>query len=220
MNSAKEDTLEIIRTFLPKYLTPEMQENLFHQVKEYFPSVVNPEVVYFSIPEKNYFYQGDCVVDIPFAQFLGGQFGTAYMKGVVASNTCDISPENSRLDPSYVQFASVFSLSEYISILEKQGISAARIKSFLNDLKGNRISNLFYLPEKNENGKIVLEESFVRLDVNTSLPIDILNDDTYNKEYAPNGDRIFSFSNYGFYVFLLKLSIHYCRFREGVFRDN
>lgn len=220
MYTAKDDTLELIRTFLPKYLTPELQENLFKTVQENFPLSIAPNLIYSRIPEIDYYYQGDCIVDIPFSNFNEGSFETAYLNGIIASNTCDISPDNERLDLLNVQFASVFSLSEYIETLKSKNISQQRIDSFIVNLKGNRISNLFYLPEKKNGQDIILEESFVRFDLNVTLPISIFTGDTYDNSYAPEGDRLISFSNYGFYLFLIKLSVHYCRFREGVFRDK
>ncbi len=220
MNSAKDDTLELIRTFLPKYLTPELQENLFKIVQENFPFSTDPNLIYSKIPEIDYYYQGDCIVDIPFSSFNEGSFKTAYLKGIIASNTCDISPDNERLDRPNVQFASVFILSEYINKLKTKNIDQKRIDSFIDNLKANRISNLFYLPEKRNGQSIILEESFVRFDINVTLPIPIFTGDTYDKSYSPEGDRLVSFSNYGFYLFLIKLSVHYCRFGEGVFRDE
>ena len=135
------------------------------------------------------------------------------------SNTCDISPENERLDKSFVQLSSVFALKDYIETLDSNGIVQPRIDSFIKDLKSNRISNLFYLPAKMNGNKTILEESFIRFDLNVTLPLSVLENDSYDNEYIPKGDRIFSFSNYGFYLFLIKLSIHYCRFKEGVFRS-
>ena len=220
MCTAKDDTLELIRTFLPKYLTPELQENLFKTVQENFPFSTDPNLIYSRIPEIDCYYQGDCIVDIPFSSFNEGHFETAYLNGIIVSNTCDISIDNKRLDMPNVQFASVFLLSEYIEILKAKEISQQRIDSFIVDLKGNRISNLFYLPEKKNGEDVVLEESFVRFDLNVSLPISIFTGDAYDNSYAPEGDRLISFSNYGFYLFLIKLSVHYCRFREGVFRDK
>ena len=79
---------------------------------------------------------------------------------------------------------------------------------------------MFYLPEKKNGQNVLLEESFVRFDINVTLPISIFSGGTYDNSYAPKGDRLISFSNYGFYLFLIKLSVHYCRFREGVFRDK
>lgn len=220
MHTAKDDTLELIRTFLPKYLTPELQESLFKTVQEYFPFSTDPNLIYSKIQETEYYYQGDCVIDIPFSSFNNGGFDTAYLKGIIASNTCDISPDNNRLDIPNIQFISVFSLREYIETLKVKSINQKRIDSFIDNLKGNRISNLFYLPEKKSGKDVILDESFVRFDTNVTLPISIFTGDTYNNAYAPEGDRLVSFSNYGFYLFLIKLSVHYCRFREGVFRDK
>jgi hypothetical protein len=220
MHTAKDDALELIRTFLPKYLTPEQQDNLFKTIQEHFPLSTDPSQIYSKLSETDYYYQGDCIIDIPFSNFHQGEFQTAYLTGIIASNTCDISPDNERFDLPNIQFSSVFSVNEYIAILNQRGVSEQRVKSFLTNLKGNRITNLLYLPEKRNGDEIIMEESFARFDTNVTLPMSIFNDTTYNKAYSPQGDRLFSFSNYGFYLFLIKISVHYCRFREGVFRDK
>jgi hypothetical protein len=220
MHTAKDDTLELIRTFLPKYLTPELQENLFKTVQDNFPFSTDPNLIYSQIPEIEYLYQGDCIVDIPFTNFNKGNFDTAYLNGIIASNTCDISPENDRLDIPNIQFASVFSLKEYIDQLKANDVKQQRIDSFVENLRANKVSNLFYMPEKRNGDTIIIKESFARFDLNVTLPISIFSGEAYNKNYFPIGDRLVSFSNYGFYLFLIKLSVHYCRFREGVFRDE
>jgi hypothetical protein len=216
----KEDTIEILRTFLPKYLTPELQENLFKIVKEEFPFSTDAYKVYSEIPEKDYYYQGDALVDIPFSIFHSGSFQTAFLQGIIGSNTCDISPENERLEQPNIQFFAIYNLREYLKILEEKGASEEKISAFQGNLKANIISNLFFLPEKKVENQLVLEESFVRFDNTISLPISLFQKERYNILYAPEGDRLFSFSNYGFYLFLIKLSVHYCRFREGVFRND
>jgi hypothetical protein len=220
MHSAKDDTLELIRTFLPKYLTPELRENLFKTIQEQFPLSINPTEIYSKISETEYYYQGDCMVDIPFARFNEGKFETAFIMGIIISNTCDISPDNEKIDIPNIQFASVFSLKEYIETLKNKKLNQQKIDSFVNNLKENRISNLFYLPEKRIGQDVILEESFVRFDINATLPLPLFSRSIYNNSYAPEGDRLVSFSNYGFYLFLIKLSLHYCRFREGVFRNE
>ncbi len=217
MNSAKDDTLELIRTFLPKYLTPELQENLFNTVKENFPFSNDPNLIY-SVLDDNY-YQGDGLIDIPFSNFDKDSFTMAYLSGILLSNSCDISSENVRLENPNFQFATIFSLDEYLLLLEKRKIGEEQIRSFVQSLKSNRISNLFYLPEKKNGEEVIIKESFVRFDLNVTLPAVIFESEHYSKDYAPDGDRLFSFTNYGFYLFLIKLSIHFCRFREGVFRN-
>ena len=212
----KKDALELIRTYLPKYLTPELNENLFSIVSENFPLSDNSELIYYNNLETDLYYQGDAVVDIPFSVFSKGEYSTNYLKGVIMSNTCDITSQNERIDSSFIQFSSIFTLQDYIDKLNEKRISQDKIDSFISNLKSNRISNLFYLPKI----KDVIDESFIRFDINVTLPINIFENDTYNKEYkSKGGDRLFSFSNYGFYLFLIKLSVHYCRFREGVFRN-
>jgi len=124
MNSAKDDTLELIRTFLPKYLTPELQENLFNIVNENFPFSNDPNLIY-SVLDNNY-YQGDALVDIPFSNFDKDSFNMAYLSGILLSNSCDVSSENIRLDHPNFQFATIFSLDEYLLLLEKRDIGGIR----------------------------------------------------------------------------------------------
>jgi hypothetical protein len=220
MLDAKDDMLHIIRTFLPKYLTPELQENLFKTALENFPSSSDPNLTYSRIADSNYLYQGDCVCDVPFALFNQGKFDVAYLNGLVMSNTCDIAPDNERTDAPNVQFAAVIALSEYLERLRSKKIDESKIQNFIVNLKNNKISNLFYLPEKKNSDKLILQESFVRFDLNVTLASSIFTSVTYSLDYFPFGDRRISLSNYGFYLFLIKLSIHYCRFREGVFRND
>ncbi|MFQ5823540.1 MAG: hypothetical protein ACE5JB_05745 [bacterium] len=214
--------LEFIRTYLPKYLSPEQQENLFSCIKEDFPYSTNPSKIYFKLDNISVFYQGDVIIDIPFAQWdsKSSSFVTKYYTAAIISNTCDIKPENERIQDPNVTLAAVFSLAKYVELLKKRNISMGRINSFLDSLKKNRISNLFYLAEVRQNSQIILEESLIRFDFTASIPISLLNSEAYNRDYFPNGDRKVTFSDYGFYLFLFKLSVHYCRFREGVFRSS
>jgi|GEM_PF-196404 len=222
MSSAIDPNLELIRTFLPKYLTPELTESLFKVVREDFPSSSDPSKVYIELDDSTSFYQGDNINDIPFSFFeeSKGTFKTVYFKGVIMSNTCDISSANERLESPYIQFAGTFLLNDYINILEQKKINRSRIDSFLADLRLNKISNLFYLPAKFKEDNEVFPESFIRFDLNVSLNLNLFSNERYNKAYFPIGDRNFSFSNYGFYLFIIKLSIHYSRIREGVFRNH
>src|SRR5690554_1500123 len=127
MYSAKTDALELIRTFLPKYLTPEQNENLFKTVQEYFPFSTDPYRIYSNLPNIDFYYQGDCLLDIPFSSFEVGKFNTVYLIGIIASNSCDISPDNARLEVPNIQFSSVFLLKDYIKVLKKREITEEKI---------------------------------------------------------------------------------------------
>lgn len=213
MTEDKADNLEFIKTHLPKYLTPDASDNLFKEVNNSFPLSSDPYKIFKNAQEPIRLYQGDCILDIPFGIFEGSTYKTTYLEGIVASNTCDIAPENERIVVNQVQFFPVFNLDEYLKLLKSKEISANRILTFVQDLKANRISNLFYLPPYQS-----LQEGFIRFDISSSIPTTSLYKGGYSFEYSPKGDRIFTFSDYGFYLFIIKLSIHYCRIREGVFR--
>lgn len=213
--------IEFIKTYLPKYLTPNQQDDLFSDILKDFPYSKDPNRVYFKIKEHLYYFQGDGIIDIPFSKLNknDGSFDCIFYPGSILTNTCDILPANKRLDQPLISFGAIFPLAKYISILEKRNFGEQSIKSFIESLKANRITNLFYLPEYMNKDKISMPESFIRFDLSTTLPNDFIIGDKYNMEYYPNGDRLYTFSNYGFYLFLIKLSIHFCRFREGVFRS-
>ncbi len=218
-----EDHLEYLRQILPKYLSSEHQDNLFRSLSEDFPNSDNPLRLYRELDEKEYFYQGDGIIDIPFSNLNteSHSFDLNNLPGAILSNTCDITSENERIYPPNVTFGAIYPLEEFTEFLNKIDVSAEKISSFVSNVRKNIISTLFYLPEIKNGKKVLLPESFIRFDQTTTLPIEFINnDDRYNKEYVrKDGDRIFTFSNYGFYLFVFKLSVHFCRFREGVFRN-
>jgi hypothetical protein len=212
-----DESYEFIRNHLPKYLTPKLSDNLFKLVKENFPNTDN-DLIYSDELDSSIYYQGDAIIDIPFSDFNIKDFNILYFQGVIISNTCDIASENDRMVKPNIQLAKIISLGDLISQFKEDGHKDSKIEEFVSNLKGNRISNLFFLPQKETEGEVVMEDSFIRFDSNVTLPIELFENEVYDKNYQPTGDRVFSFSNYGFYTFLVKLSVHYCRFREGVFR--
>lgn len=221
--SISEETLDLLRDFVPRYLTEVDQRALAQDIRESFPEAADPNKVYIRLGEDKFYFQGDGIVDIPFSDFVieSGSFEVVYLKGVLLSNTCDVSPSNAenRLSEPLMNFAPIIPLDEYVRELKDSNISDSQITSFKGNLKSNRITNLFYLPELSIDDEIIQQESFVRLDYVVSLPLSLFNSDRYEKSYQPIGDRIFSFSNYGFYLFIVKLTIHLARIREGVFRS-
>lgn len=90
--------LEYIRTYLPKYLSPKQQDNLFRVLKENFPHSTNPNKVYLRLADTSVFYQGDVIIDVPFSVWnsTNASFDTKYYTAAILSNTCDINPQNLR----------------------------------------------------------------------------------------------------------------------------
>ena len=215
----QSDIFELIKTFLPKYLSAEDAKLLTEYILESFPESKSAAKVY-SLTSQEYFCQGDLVQDIPFAKWDidSQQFITLYSDFCIISNTCDIFADNKRwLEPN-IMLASIIPLKEYETRLGNSGIEVGRIQNHLIDLKGNRITNIFYLPERKSGSSIIFEESIVVFDITTNFPVSTLN--KYSMSSLENGgDRIASLSNYGFFTLIFKLSVHFCRLREGVFRN-
>lgn len=93
-------------------------------------------------------------------------------------------------------------------MLKSNDYKDTQIKSHLSDLRKQKITQIFYLPK----GGKLFEESFVLFDKINNC------ENTYlNREKLPQ-QKIFTLSNYGFYLFLIKISIHFSRIREGIDR--
>ena len=128
---------------------------------------------------------------------------------MILSNTCDISPSNERLLPSRVVYAPILQLEKYKQLLlcntqKEQQVIDNHIKSIKNQF----ISNIFYLPK----GINLEHDSIVFLDRLNNCPAGILTEEEIKKK------KLFTLSNYGFYIFLIKISIHFTRIREEVDR--
>ena len=218
-----EELLNALEKFLPPYLVDPSRENLRQTISKQFPSFNESKDVY-SLKGDSRLLQGDCLDEIPFfiIENNGEKPSPAilYYAGIVLSNSCSLDQSNARLEQSSINFAQVYELSTYNEFLKQKGLDIQKIENHLKDLKANSISGIIYLPElrSGEQNKVVFPESIVRLDKVTTVPQSILKQ--YNLDYKPIGDKFFTLSNYGFYVFLFKLSVHLCRFSEKIDRDQ
>ena len=142
----KKELLEIIKTYLPKYLSLELKEDLFKKIEENFPYSDNPDILYLKLNNTQCLYQGDGMIDIPFPKLNieKGCYEMEYFDGALLSNTCDLITEYNRLENNNALYSVILPLDKYIAKLESKGISQDRIRNFKNELKKNRISNLFY----------------------------------------------------------------------------
>jgi hypothetical protein len=196
-----EDSFEQIKLFLPKYLTPDKQAKLFEELKQF--------------PENKNFYQSPA----PPAELLQGDgwrglvvidFDSLEKKpisGVILSNSCDIDIHNPRATEMNILFAPIIRLEKYRLVLAAGGISQAQIESTLSTIRKQRVSYIFYLPEL----RGVIEESMILLDDVHAQPL---------RSFLANSERsrLFVLSQYGFYILLFKLSIHFSRFQEDIDR--
>ena len=93
-------------------------------------------------------------------------------------------------------------------MLKNAGLDQKQIEAKVVAIKEQRVTSLVYFPKG-----AALEEDYVALrdDIHTvpSQAFIARNEKT----------KLFALSNVGFYLFVLKLSVHFCRLHEEVVRD-
>ena len=129
------------------------------------------------------------------------------VQGLVISNSCDVDPNNRRDLPARVIFAPLVKLATYEALLGKRNIKQRKIDEKLAAIRAQKTSNLFFLPS----GGPLADDHIVRLDDAHSMPVAA-------NSAATDREKLFTLSNTGFYMLVLKLSIHFCRLQEKVNR--
>jgi len=196
-----EITTESIKEQIPYYLTQEAKDNLVKALDR-FPRQID----YYINLYQDELLQGDGWNSVDIINFEDGQ--RKLIKGVLLSNTCDVAPENKRDFPVKLTFAPVVKLNNYVQLLARAGLDVKQIDAKIVAIKEQKITSLIYFPKGAD-----LEEDYIALldDLHT-VPYSIFNE---RKEKA----KLFTLSQVGFYLFNLKLSVHFCRFHEEVARN-
>ncbi len=201
-----------IKKFLPHYLSDYANESLFSELKN-FPQNLDQRLYTSYLKNSEILYQGDGVSGLVHIQLPVPEIKE--VDGVILSNTCDIDQENHRLVPSRLVHAPIVKLSKYEHLLEKEFIKTKLknkeiIDQHISTIKKQYISHIFFLPK----GGNLEEDSLIFFDRVSSLP----------SNYIPNDKiierRIFTLSDFGFYLLLFKLSVHFTRIRENVSRNE
>jgi hypothetical protein len=105
-------------------------------------------------------------------------------------------------------YAPIINLNKYTKMIEdSKTMNADALRGHIDDIQHQRITQIFYLPQYGD-----FEESFVFLDRVISV-----DNESYDRATLKNHRR-FSLSQYGLYLFLYKISIHFTRFQERVDR--
>lgn len=195
-----------LQRHIPHYLTADDQQILIRELK----AIADGESAdYFLGPYQDSFrgvmLQGDGWRGFQLYLFETGELRS--VRGLVLSNSCDVDPANPRDLPARVIFAPLVRLAAYRAVLEASSISADRVSAKIAAIKAQKTTNIFYLPAGGPLG----EDHVVRFDEAHSMPV---------AAHAANGDRekLFTLSNTGFYMLVLKLSVHFCRLHEKISR--
>ncbi|PCJ19187.1 MAG: hypothetical protein COB02_09070 [Candidatus Cloacimonadota bacterium] len=197
---------EDLKKYLPQYLSNEAQGKLFSELKN-FPTNMDGRMFTSTLEEEENWFQGDGVFNVPCIGFPDET--VRKRNSLILSNTCDMSKENTRKFPIGVSYIPIVKLAKYEAmLLNMDGETDNTVSSHISTIKKQKFTHIFYLPK---HGKLE-EDSIVFFDKisNASLK--------YFEEMDLKKDRIFTLSDYGFYLFLFKLSIHFTRVQEKVDR--
>lgn len=197
-----------VKIYLPKFLSEESDRVLFNGLKD-FPENIDERLYTTYLNDTRIIYQGDglnnlLVVNLPKPEVKPAP-------SIILSNTCDIDLQNERNFPSQIVYAPIFSLDKYkLTLLKNSKKSKEQIVDHINAIKRQEITQIFFLPKFD--GK--LEESIVFFDRVNNMPNTLIERDKITT------NRIFTLSDYGAYLFLLKLSIHFTRVQDKVERKS
>jgi hypothetical protein len=196
-----ELTPENIQQFIPYYLSAERQKGLVEELKKLplnaniFANLIDPEPL-----------QGDGWSGLRLYQFETGR--QAAIKGVILTNSCDMTAENNKILPSKIAFAPLLLLDMYRERLVNANISPSKIADHLADIRAQKINSILYLPAS---GNLAAEHMVLLSDIH-SIPVSEF-------KAVDRLQRIFSLNNTGFYLFVFKLAVHLCRMHEGIDRE-
>ena len=196
---------EEIKRYLPHYLSAESQKELFSELKS-FPDNIDQRI-YTSSASIDTIFQGDGFTDLLMVNLPSPQIKSA--PGIILSNTCDVNPSTKRFLSIRLIYAPIISYDKYkIMLLVNAKVKHSKIYDHLESIKKQYVSSIIYLPK----GKKLKYDSIVLLDRLNNCPAEIISREMVEKQ------RLFTLSNYGFYLFLIKISIHFTRVRESVDR--
>lgn len=195
---------DLIKTFLPKYLSSESTKELLDLFKE-FPHNLDSRFFTSFLNNEQVIFQGDGLKNLPIVDLPNTTI--KHHNCIIFSNTCDIDTSNDRFFPSSICYAPILKLSNYETLIrQKSQKTTLQIDNHIQDIRKQRITQILYLPPNAG----LNYESIVFLDKINSISNTHIDRKSLNK--------LFVLSDYGLYVFLLKISIHFTRVQEKVDR--
>ena len=199
---------ESLQQQIPYYLTAEDQRVLIDELRAISQGgradyILSPHQDSF----KRTMLQGDGWRGFQLFLFDSGE--RHFIKGLVLSNSCDVDPGNSRDIPTRVIFAPLVRLSAYENLLRLSGVEEQRLGDKVAAIQAQKTTDMFFIPA----GGALNEDYVVCFDDVHSMPMAA-------HAQAKDREKLFTLSNTGFYMLVLKLSVHFCRLQENVNRNS
>lgn len=204
-----------LNELLPSYLTDTAKGRIQDALGQF--SEDNSNTIdytgFYSYEKQALLIQSDVVHSIPGIDWDTNtkQFISGFIPAILISNSCDVSLENERsLNNKEALFAPIVPVKDYVELGNRKGYSNSQLDSFYTTLKKQAYTNLLYLPQNEINS----QEYIVRLDKINWVPQTELMEIIHDLE----NKRFISLSDWGYYLFITKLSIHLCRVPEEIER--
>ena len=203
---------------LPAYLTSPNKNRLKDGLSQFFdPDHRQKQKKYDNFYLTNppdFFMQGDLINSLPVYDwnFDNNTYSTGFAPVILVSNSCDVSPKEDRLLDKEALFARLIPLNDFFSDLREDGYSKENIDSIYNNLTHQTYSNLFYLPKNSITDLeyiVFFDKVFWHPSENFNLKLENIKE-----------ERFLSLDHFGFYLFILKLSYHFCRVPEESERSS
>lgn len=186
---------------IPYYLTRDKGEALMKQLRNF-----SEKTPIYLKDNMEGLLQGDGWTGLSILDHGNGTVRTA--RAVILSNSCDISLANKREVPPFVSYAPLWRLSNLERVFLDSGISAQAVADKIGAIRRQEVTQFFFLPSQG-----VLDDDYVVWLSNAqSMPL-------ANFDSSAN-TRLFTLNMVGFYYFVFKISVHFCRFFEEVDRDD
>ncbi len=157
----------------------------------------------------SYFVQTDLLAQVRTSYWDASSqtYATKFVNSIIVSNSCDISFENTRvLNEKQCLFAPLVPLDVYLENLRLKNYPEDKLTQLTVEIKSQLVTNIFYLPVGGGGSK----DYVALLDQLFWFPT------TELKDWLAEIDRrkLTSLNQFGFYLFILKLSFHLCRLPE------
>ncbi|HEL2984550.1 TPA: hypothetical protein ACXM54_000238 [Stenotrophomonas maltophilia] len=150
--------------------------------------------------------QGDVYAGVPCVSRTEAGVQIVPRRVLLVSNSCDASPDNPRPVPLDLTVAPLLKLASYEQMLRDGGVAPLALNDTIRAIRRQEKSNLIFIPR----GANVEEDMVALLDKVQSLSFD---------DFQRNSpDRLAVLTQRGFWVLLVKLSMHFLRPHEGVAR--
>lgn len=196
-----EDNLAL---FLPEYLSSESQRVLIDAIKQFPDNLDNRLYSSQCLAEQNAL-QGDGIQALTLGHTHSRQF--IELPCMLISNSCDMDLSNQGIRTG-VCYAPIFRLDKYEKLVSSE-LGEERAKSYMYSLRQQQVTQCMYLPR----GGGLEHEGIVMFDQIVNSP----NSDSFQRRIQDR--KMFRLSQYGFYLLLFKLSVHFTRMGEAVDRD-